>query len=529
MSTDSEAQAETPPEKPRGKCTGCAFSYRLGTARSGEHKGKLVVRKHNSRTGPGLCPGAQQPPQAEEWQHCTDTECKQCCGCSDGCTINPCGQSDNFHAQPDLGTAATPAVVADGEASERGDMVPLAGTLTFAGHEVVGVFTTEGRVDLSPPPVSIAPDPLIALMEQEVGAVGTVVQNLPDPWTSPAPVSNIPDQPVSMQPEPDRDRWGRYLIGGAPHTRVTTFVKAPSSTYALEEWAGRMITRGLTLRPDLLALAHGLDVKRDRTTLNSIAAQAKEAAGQKVAANLGSAYHAFTERLDAGLMTLDEVPAEYRPRVAQYADAVRRAGLVTQTEWIERTTAVCVDTVSAALPVAGMLDRIFRMPSGELVIGDLKTGSSLEYGRKEIESQLAIYAHGVNTHGLYDWNTKSWQPLEQPVRTDYGLVIHLPADADGCEILVIDLKRGWRRAQLCGEVMADQKQKVSWVAMDLDTQPAPPIQQPLDGALALFRAASSREELGRLAEHARKAGVFTEAELFSLGEVAAQRWEALTV
>lgn len=294
--------------------------------------------------------------------------------------------------------------------------------------------------------------------------VGSALASLPpaDAWSKPAPASAAELPPVHGQPEPKRDRWGRYMFRGQAHTRATTFAKSASSTHALSEWRERMVVLGLTMRRDLLAMAHGKNVKRDRAELNSIASQAKDAAGVKVAANLGTAYHAFSERLDAGLMRLEDVPEEYRHRLAEYQRAVAAHGLVTRPEWIERSTAVRADQVAAELPVGGTLDRIFQLPNGELVIGDLKTGSDLSYGWGEIAVQLAIYAHGVNTHGLFDWNTDTWEQMPAPggrVRTDYGIVIHLPADGSGCTLYRIDLTAGWRRAQVCGQVMAMQKSK----------------------------------------------------------------------
>jgi hypothetical protein len=359
----------------------------------------------------------------------------------------------------------------------------------------------------------------------------------PDPFTAPGAASDIPESSttVSGQPEPDRDGWGRYLLLGKAHTRATTFAKMGSNTFAIGQWNERNVVVGLTRRPDLLALADGLEVKRDRGQLNKISEQAKDAAGQKISANLGTAYHAFTERLDAGLITLADVPEKYRARVQQYGDTVRGAGLTTRPEWIERTTAVTADMVSAPVPVAGTLDRIFRLPDGSLVIGDLKTGADLSYGMAEIEVQLALYAHGVNTFGLFDWNAKAWQGLGEPVRTDMGIVIHLPADGTGCELIRVDLERGWRRAQLRGRIQADQKEKShpqTLTRADLAPRPAPvqrgevaeylaaaaPAPDPWDAphmarARELLLAAPDRPTIAGLFQFALDSGKFSSAEL----------------
>lgn len=581
------------PEKPRGKCTGCAFSYQLGTARTGEHKGKPVIRKHNSRTGPGLCSGAQKPPEGAEETvassdasyrpktaagHCVQGACTGCCGCSSMCTTDPCGQPEDaglpapvVHDVVGVAPGGIPITVTrlDANGAPSGDPVnvrevvslemsgldPWTAPLAVAGGDVSDNITRgpwvraafDGECDGTCGGSLLEGDEIRADGEggwlcqdcgEDAGIVkttvpepgqwtptGTVLDRMtpeqrvealstsntvvgihrdavppvsisevhaenpprqPEAFAAPAPASDIPESTttVSGQPEPDRDRWGRYLIMGKAHTRATTFAKLGANTKAIEAWNERNVIRGLTLRPDLLMLANGLEVKRDRNDLNSIAAQAKDAAGSKVAANIGTAYHAFSERVDAGLIATLDVPEQYRRRVYQYTDALARAGLMTRPEWIERTTAVRADQIGAPLPVAGTLDRIFQLPDGSLVIGDLKTGSDLRYGEMEIEVQLALYAHGVNTHGLFDWNTKTWEnriSSDQPtgvlrVRTDIAIVVHLPADGDGCTLYVADIERGWRDAQRLGPLQSSLKQKNRFrtlTAADLEPRPAP--------------------------------------------------------
>lgn len=367
-----------------------------------------------------------------------------------------------------------------------------------------------------------------------------------DPTPAPA---ELP--PVSGQPEPDRDQWGRYKILGESYTRATTFAKLGSSTFALGEWNERMELIGLTKRPDLIARAHGLDVKRDAKTLNKIVDEAQEFAGNKVAANIGTAYHTFTERLDAGVCTLDEIPAQWRGLCKQYVDELAAHGLTTRREWIERTTAVRADQVSAPVPVAGTLDRILRMPNGDLVIGDLKTGSNLDYSWSEIAVQLALYAHGVNTFGLFDWNWKEWETHDVTaapgiarlrVRTDYAIVMHLPADGDGCTLYRVDLVKGWKFAQVSGMVQARQKAKdVAGVMVPLpQTVPAPVLaaaegpapvryrERPeMAHARSVVETCYDPDGLVTLHQQACDSGLFDAGELFEIQQLCADRWAVL--
>lgn len=542
MDDMSDELTQHPALKPRGGCTGCAFEYQLGTARSGEFKGELVIRKHNSRTGPGLCSGAQKPPRpaAEEesgpvaelraagafdGDECAcggaDQDCPNGCWPVEDAIAHTEGCTEGARFGPSVCTGCdTPGLVQWSREARERDRAEM------ANHNAAVALA------VAPGGVPVFADPDASKYEQDDNPGTVTAVTFADPTPAPA---ELP--PVSGQPEPDRDRWGRYVIGKQSHTRATSFAKLGSSTYALGEWNERMLIKGLVERPDLLALAHGLEVKRDKQQLNQIADDAQTHAGNKVAANIGTAYHAFTERLDAGLITLADVPVQYRARCEQYLNAVRAHGLTTRVEWIERTTAVRADQVSAPAPVAGTLDRIFQLPNGDLVIGDLKTGSDLSYGFVEIAVQLAIYAHGVNTHGLFDWNTKTWTGVESelagrgltPVRTDYAIVMHLPADGDGCVLYRVDLAKGWEYAQVSGRVQSRQKDKsVAAPLTVLETNPQPQDTEHMALARELV-ATANLSGLSVIYDYAVQSGKFQEAELEGLKTLCAARWQGLQV
>ena len=262
--------------------------------------------------------------------------------------------------------------------------------------------------------------------------VEPMADNAIDQFLSPAAVVEEKTETISGQPEPERDRWGRYLLidprtgKKKGFTRATTFNKTLSDTFALSQWGKRNVAIGLAARPDLLALAHGKDVRADKKELDGVVEQAETAAGNKVGANLGTALHTTTERIDAGLMRVADVPPFHRPEVQAYVDATREAGLAFRRDWIERTTM----TSKFGEDVAGTFDRIGTLPDCSAVIVDLKTGRDpLTYGAGEIAIQLLTYALGVNEFGIYDHVTGEWEegPL---IRTDLALVIHLPAQRD---------------------------------------------------------------------------------------------------
>jgi hypothetical protein len=268
--------------------------------------------------------------------------------------------------------------------------------------------------------------------------------------------TNDPFAPTG-RPEPKRDRYGRYLLTD-PVTgkerawqRTTTFTKMASDTFNLTQWAGRNIAKGLSLRPDLLALASTMDIKRDAKQLNALCEDAKEAAGAKTAANTGTALHSFTEAHDEDRH--EAVPEMYRPRIRQYDQALKDHGITILPGMIERIV------VSTKYDVAGTFDRVVRLEDETHVIFDLKTGRDLSYGMNEIAIQLACYADAHNAHGVWDAERGRWADGVPKVRDDFALVAHLPAAGDGCTIYKIDLQAGREGADLCAVIRDWRKRK----------------------------------------------------------------------
>jgi hypothetical protein len=260
-------------------------------------------------------------------------------------------------------------------------------------------------------------------------------------------------QPTVSAVEPPRDYLGRPMIeppGGGKavaYTRCTTFVKALDDTTNLELWGKRMVALGLARRPDLLAIvqAHGVD---DKKALNAVCKQALEAAAAASKANDGTARHKFSERLDAGEITLDDVPAgELREDLRAYVNATSRLHNVAAE------TFVVVDD----LKIGGTFDRLVEVPlgsgfpawlQGKRVILDLKTGASLDYSIGSIAMQLAVYAHGER----YDAETKERRDLG----ADQGvaLVCHAPANTATAQLYAVDIGAGWAAVQLASTVRA---------------------------------------------------------------------------
>lgn len=321
-----------------------------------------------------------------------------------------------------------------------------------------------------------------------------------------------------------RDRWGRYLLPHPaegktqPWTRATTFAKSISDTFALSQWSQRMVAKGLTMRPDLLAVAHSLDVKGDRDKLNQVCEDAKAAAGNKVAANLGTALHSFSEDVDRG-MAVSSVPEPHRGDIEAYSATMASAGLFVVPGMIER------QTVLPAFEVGGTFDRILDLSHAEgwfkgavggvettgdsEVIGDVKSGQDLQYGWNEIAIQLLIYALGVRTSGVWNRQSKSWE-APRPVRLDFAIVMHVPVGQRTATLYKLDLTDAMDALELCRSVRRWRKLRVLATPLERATmgETPPPAVTGLSW-LERFQVAGSRGELSSLFHEAVAAGVWS--------------------
>ncbi|HVM07170.1 MAG TPA: hypothetical protein VM345_01805 [Acidimicrobiales bacterium] len=271
---------------------------------------------------------------------------------------------------------------------------------------------------------------------------------------------------MAVRLEPKRDRYGRYLIEGKPYTRVTTFAETIDDRYNLERWKQRMTAVGIAARPDLYAQVASTPVA-DKSTLNKLCDQAVEAAKGSAGANLGTALHRFTERIDSGEPI--NVPAPWNADIDAYQQTMNAAGVEVQREFIERV--VVIDQ----LELAGTFDRLVRLPGHPLpLIADLKTGATLDYSWGAIAIQLACYA---NASRLYDIASDSTDAMVD-VDRERALVIHLPAGTANCVLYEVDIAAGWTAAQLCADVRAWRKRKN--LASPLAAAPASALADPAD-------------------------------------------------
>jgi len=260
--------------------------------------------------------------------------------------------------------------------------------------------------------------------------------------------------PLSIHPADDipRDRWGRPLItpadGGKPipYTRVSTLAKTLDDKSALTKWLQRQVVIGMGRRPDLVAKASAVNNDRD---LNDIVESAMSAAESERAANIGTAVHAWTERVDDGA-DLTEFPAEYRDDLAAYRDTM--SGLKV----IAKELFVVTDEVQAA----GTFDRLVRLPDGRAMVLDIKTGKSEPDYPLGAATQIAVYSRG-HLYSQADGRKKHLPSAG--VDQDYGLLCHLPAGQAKCRLYLLDLQVGWRLARIAAQVKATFSAKKTFI------------------------------------------------------------------
>jgi hypothetical protein len=330
------------------------------------------------------------------------------------------------------------------------------------------------------------------------------------------PVMSVSGQPKEVL----RDHMKRYCVvlpgetelelyktSGKPvgRTRATTFNKAATDKKNINDWGKRNVVIGASRRRDLLLKAQGLTHERDRDRLNAIVVELEDAAGAKVGSDLGTYLHDFTEYMDAGLKTYHDAPEEFRESLRRYAQKLKHAGLEPITSLIERTT-----IIREFGWVCGTFDRIFyHRPSGQYLIGDLKTAKTMDYGKNEIECQLWTYAHGVNQNGIYDWNTRTWSRYRPDVKgpetpvlhvsESVGVVIHMPVQGDlegTVELKWADLENGRQHAELCHRNRSQPKGKMKpW-----GDGPAPLARPSWEDR---FQAVTSGEEASKLWREAK--------------------------
>ena len=257
------------------------------------------------------------------------------------------------------------------------------------------------------------------------------------------------------------------------YTRVTTFVGALEDTYNLGLWQLRMNTLGLASRPDLVARAQSIDVPRPgeyvteeraalvKAQLQEISDEALNAAGWKVSAGLGTAFHDVSQVFDA----TGRPPRFASKETREALDAYRK---VTDGWEYDENFGIEHFLVNDWLETGGTADRlrkrkealkVRKLNSGKLRVTDIKTGS-IEFGQGKMALQLGAYA----TSRAYDPETGIRTELD--IDQEFAEIVHVPQGLGVAHVYRVDIRPAIETLELCAKVRAWRARNDLFTAVD---------------------------------------------------------------
>lgn len=269
---------------------------------------------------------------------------------------------------------------------------------------------------------------------------------------------------------------------------------------ALNNWLINRAIDGIAAKPELVARV--LAAKEDdRATYATLREEAINAGRGSYRADLGTAVHAMTDRWEAEPEWDPGSP--YREALEAYTAEMARLGLKTQL--------VECKFVNYEAKTAGTADRLYEttmplqvpdgsiLPAGTLVIGDTKTGDSLEYSIPGYTVQMATYAGSQ----LYDVVNNCVLPTP-PINQDWAIIMHVSVEHATCEAIWVDLevgrygiglanearewRRNWRRKE--GYSLGNQRVECATVVPDAPPDEAAPKKKATRKAPAKKKAAA---------------------------------------
>jgi hypothetical protein len=252
--------------------------------------------------------------------------------------------------------------------------------------------------------------------------------------------------------EVPRDQWGRYRMphqdGSRPaankgFTRVSTTKAALSNTIGIQKWSGRRIVEGIALDPAVTDAARTAaampEGKEKEQAFGRIAESAFKIGGGKERSGLGTEFHELAELKWRGELNYEAVDPKWNADLAALDQLLTEHDVTPLPQFLERQ-------VLCPYNQAGTFDLMARVwnpltEEYELLMGDVKTGRSLDLGWLEILIQLWNYA---NAYAL--WTTTKivrgdpkdatkitdiegfYEDMPRELRTDKAFILHVPLD-----------------------------------------------------------------------------------------------------
>ena len=158
-------------------------------------------------------------------------------------------------------------------------------------------------------------------------------------------------------------------VNAEGYTRVSTLAGALDDKSPLIDWASANAMVGMVKDPSIASQIGSLTSKygdpwyapEGKKALKPLIKRAQEAGGSDRASGLGTSVHEFTEVIDEGRWP-EYAPAELVPWLHAYRERMAEFECLGMEVFV----------VNDELKTAGSFDRVWRMPDGRVVVGDLK-------------------------------------------------------------------------------------------------------------------------------------------------------------
>lgn len=220
---------------------------------------------------------------------------------------------------------------------------------------------------------------------------------------------------------------------------------------------GAVTNKHLFMQFRALASEHEDPWNAAKKEVKDLLYQSRQLGGEQRKSGLGTGFHRYAHLVDEGVDI--EFPInDLEPWLDCYRQAMERFTVLQDEGFV-----VVDDLDNPGSPedirCAGSFDRVvLDRDTGEVMVGDIKTGRSDNDFAMSPTVQVAGYAHGV----LYDQETGNRKEIHPALSVTKGLLIHVPVNGGGspeCCIYPLDLERGWELAKMAADAARAKKMK----------------------------------------------------------------------
>ena len=269
------------------------------------------------------------------------------------------------------------------------------------------------------------------------------------PWIVPEPGG-----PLEGEHKRNAHKSWFKATNAVAYGRVSGVAKILDDSSGLIDWAAAAAAVGVVRDPGLMAGVSALasqyadpwNTPEAKGQLKDLVFRARQRGGGSQAADIGTAFHSFTELVDKGERP-EFMPDPFPELVAEYEACMAAYGLESvETE---------IFVVNDELRLAGSLDKLVRLPDGAVVVCDLKSGKHDSAYPLSVTVQTAVYANSVR----YEQSEGVRAPLHSDLDVSRTLLLHFPVRTAGakCVPFVLDSVRGFELARLAERVRAETR------------------------------------------------------------------------